>query len=381
MEADENALVSVVIPAYNAAVYIREALAGASAQSHRNLEIIVVDDGSSDETAEIVREIAAQDGRVRLIQTPNGGVARARNHGIREARGEFIAILDADDIWHRDKILKQIEIFCQSSAALGVVYCWYREIDDQGRVLSNIAHPPYRGDVYAALLLSNFVGGGSTALIRRVCLEEVGGFDPSLRDRRAQGSEDTKLFLAIAENYDFDLVPEFLMGYRRPIGSMSRDVSQMLRSITLVLSEARLRHPELPRWLFRWAYGEATLWLASESLYSGRVGLGLLLMLRTLLWDPVAVCRCNTFNALMTGIGYTARSVSASSWMRWVLRYLPHRVPRSLQPDARRTGPLFLSVAPDWGIATTRKTRRARRLSFARRQATVASWNISRPLA
>ncbi len=366
MYIDQNQRVSVVIPAYNAAGTIRMTLITALAQSHWNLEIIVVDDGSTDKTADVVEEIVAKDRRIRLIRMSNGGVAAARNRGIKEACGAFVAILDADDIWHPKKIAKQLAVFRTGASRLGLVYCWYREIDEAGRIISNAIFPPYIGDVYAPLILSNFIGGGSAALIRRSCLEEVSGFDTSLRDRGAQGSEDTKLFLAIAERYDFGLVPEFLMGYRRTSGNMSQDVSQMSRSKMFVLSEARSRHPELPRRLFRWAQGESHLWLATESLYSGRFWPALALLIRTLLCDPAAVCRQSTVCALRDGIRIILQSVNRSSWIG--------HPPESIPP-----GPDFLTVEPDWGIRGVFKLERTSRpSSFARRQARAASWRIKR---
>src|SRR4051812_12704913 len=101
-------LTSVIIPIYNAEQYIAETLLSALAQTHRNIEIIVVDDGSTDGSAAVVKLIAASDARVRLISQPNRGVAHARNCAIAEAQGEFIAPLDADDLWHPKKIERQI---------------------------------------------------------------------------------------------------------------------------------------------------------------------------------------------------------------------------------------------------------------------------------
>jgi glycosyltransferase involved in cell wall biosynthesis len=384
MLAEQNGdLVSVVIPAYNAALHIRETLASVLAQSHRNLDIVVVDDGSTDETAQIVKEVAAKDCRIRLIRRTNGGVARARNSGIEEARGEYIAILDADDIWHAEKIDKQLAVFHEQGAKIGLVYCWYREIDDAGRILSNVMSPPYTGNVYAALILSNFVGGGSAALIRRTCVEEIGGFDSSLRDRRAQGSEDTKFFLAIAERYDFGLVREFLMGYRRSLGSMSRDVWQMLRSKRIVLSQAQASHPELPRRLFRWAYGESNLWLATESLCGGRVGSGLALLFCTFVIDPAAVCRPSTFYALRAATRAVLRLACGAHYVRPTLQWSPRRAKRILEePKSVSIGPLFVTVPSDWGADDLLvSTATGRRFSFARRQALAASCSVREPFA
>ena len=114
----ENELVSVVIPAYNAGATIAETLASALGQTYRDLEIIAVDDGSTDDTAAVVAGAAANDPRIRLLRQANSGVAAARNYGIAEARANLIAILDADDLWHPTKVAKQVAAIRQGGAAV-----------------------------------------------------------------------------------------------------------------------------------------------------------------------------------------------------------------------------------------------------------------------
>jgi glycosyltransferase involved in cell wall biosynthesis len=106
--AQSEPLVSVIIPAFNSAATLGDTLASAAAQSHRALEIIVIDDGSTDATARIAADFCARHPRARLISQTNQGVAAARNRGIAEAKGEFVAPLDADDLWHKDKIARQV---------------------------------------------------------------------------------------------------------------------------------------------------------------------------------------------------------------------------------------------------------------------------------
>ncbi|NEK55550.1 glycosyltransferase, partial [Rhizobium leguminosarum] len=101
-------LVSVVIPAFNASRYIERTLRSAGRQTYRNLEIIVVNDGSTDDTAKVVEKMALADPRIRMLSTANRGVAAARNTGIQESTGRFVAFLDADDLWHQTKIEKQV---------------------------------------------------------------------------------------------------------------------------------------------------------------------------------------------------------------------------------------------------------------------------------
>ncbi len=103
-------LVSVIIPAYNACVTVERTISSVVNQTYSNLEVLVVDDGSTDETALLVQRMADADPRIRLLQKPNGGLVSARNFGIAHASGEFIAPIDADDLWHPEKIAKQVRL-------------------------------------------------------------------------------------------------------------------------------------------------------------------------------------------------------------------------------------------------------------------------------
>ena len=132
---NDNPLVSVIIPVYNGQEFIRDAVQSALLQTYPNLEVIVVDDGSTDSTRAIVEALAAADARVELISQANGGVARARNRGISAARGEFIAPLDADDMWAPEKIQRQVARMAEYGTETGLVYCWWVWIDVDGTVL------------------------------------------------------------------------------------------------------------------------------------------------------------------------------------------------------------------------------------------------------
>ena len=111
--------IAVVVPAYNAARTLARTLESALNQTHRALEVLVVDDGSSDGTAALAREFSERDSRLRVIVQPNGGVARARNRGIQEARAKYVAPLDADDLWHPTKLAKQLAVLSAAPAGTG----------------------------------------------------------------------------------------------------------------------------------------------------------------------------------------------------------------------------------------------------------------------
>lgn len=283
-------LVSVIVPAYNAASTIERTLSSVLKQTHSNLEVLVVDDGSQDDTALLVRRMADRDDRIKLLQKPNGGLVSARNHGIEHAHGEFIAPLDADDLWHPDKLTKQVAAM---RANIGLVYCWSRAIDGQDRVLFDLAACGLRGNVYAALLIKNFLHSGAP-LVRRSCIDHVGGYDATLSAKGADCCEDLKFNLDIAERYDFDLVPEFLSAYRLHPGTMSRNLDAMLRSHKVVVDGVRARHPELPDKLFRWADAHQHLEFGLAHLGDGHVLTGTQLILRALITDPFTSIRLGT---------------------------------------------------------------------------------------
>ncbi|MBH1992413.1 MAG: glycosyltransferase, partial [Sphingomonadaceae bacterium] len=222
-------LVSVVIPAFNAAGTLDATLSSARGQSHTELEILVVDDGSTDGTASIVEAHARQDGRVSLITQANGGVARARNNGMAHASGAFIAPLDADDLWHPDKTRLQLAALAAAGDRAALAYGWFRRVDEQGRVLPVSPYPTLSGRVLHRHIDWNFISNGSTPLIRADVARAI-GYEPALHDAGNQGCEDYLIQMRIAADYDFALVPGFVTGYRRTPGAMSSGVARMLRS-------------------------------------------------------------------------------------------------------------------------------------------------------
>jgi glycosyltransferase involved in cell wall biosynthesis len=240
-----NHLVSVVVPAFNAAKTIRETVSSALNQTYRNLEVIIVDDGSADQTKAIATHLAQCDPRVRYVYKDNGGVASARNRGIAEAQGQFVATLDADDLWYPTKLEQQIERFKQGGPEIALVYTWCCWIDDHGNVTGSAPPTLLEGNIFAQMCLGNVVISGSNALIRREALIAAGGFDELLLSRGGQGCEDWKLYLQIAERYAIAVVPEYLVGYRISPGSMSDDFKQMMRSRRLVEAEFLAAHPGL----------------------------------------------------------------------------------------------------------------------------------------
>lgn len=151
----EKGLVSIITPCYNGATYIRETIESVLAQSYRKWEMIVVDDGSEDHSAEIVRSYAETDDRIILIQQANAGSAAARNHGIRRASGQYIALLDADDLWDPAFLERQTAYMREHDAVC--VYCSYRCIDEHSReILRPVTARPVITD--RDMMVTNCIG-------------------------------------------------------------------------------------------------------------------------------------------------------------------------------------------------------------------------------
>ncbi len=291
----DQQLVSVVIPAYNGAPTIDETLRSVRSQTHRALEIIVVDDGSTDDTRRIAEQHAAADERIEVVQQANAGVAAARNAGWRRARSDFIAFIDADDLWAPTKIEKQLQALLAGGEHAGLAYCWTARIDAQGTVFRLHGGARHKGHVLENILQGNFVGCGSTVLVRRQTLIHADGFDSRLRAADAEGCEDWLFSCRVAERFHYVVVPEFLVGYRYLPDNMSSDRARMLRSHMMQCEEMLARHAGLRKEVRRGLRGYSH-WLMRDLILNGltgelvRVWLTLLrgypfVAMRLLLWD------------------------------------------------------------------------------------------------
>ena len=262
---DNQPLVSVIIPAYNAEKFIERTLQSVLTQTYKHIEVLVVDDGSQDSTAAIVASVAQTDPRVTLLQQPNSGVAAARNLAITRSTGEFIAPIDADDLWHPENLEKQVQCLLQAEPSVGLTYAWSVDIDEDDLPTGGIRASGIAGKVYKTLICHNFLGNSSASVIRRACLEKVGGYSCRLREQNAQGCEDWDLYLRIAEHYQFRVVPEFLIGYRKIFSSMSGDLQSMAKSHTLMLQSVRQKHPEIFGVFYRLSCSSFYIYLARQS--------------------------------------------------------------------------------------------------------------------
>lgn len=211
--------VSVVMPCYNGMPYLPEALDSAVGQTVRPLEIIVVDDGSTDASARTVTEFASAlpEVSVRLIQQANSGEPAARNRGIREARGEWVAMLDTDDWWELSKLEKQLAAAEAAGPECVMVHTgWYYHPPGQGAVPKDLSGPSRRVGWCTEALLEPTSTGHPSIMVRRSTLEKIGGYNEQFRQ-----SCDIDLYFRLSAEGTFAFVPEHLLHYRIHAKQMS----------------------------------------------------------------------------------------------------------------------------------------------------------------
>lgn len=265
-------LVSVLVPVHDGERFIGDTLDSALSQTYPSLEVVVVDDGSRDRTRAIVEARAAADPRIRLVTQANSGVAAARNRALAEARGELIAPLDADDLWDPTKIERQVRRMTDAGNDTGLVYCWWVWIDDTGAILDRSPHWQIEGYSADTLLQVNYTGPASVPLFRRRCLEQVGGYDVTLRARVGDSCEDWDVALKIAERFRVAVVPSLLVGYRRRRDSMSTQTDRMWRAHPVVMDGVRQRRPGIAEAAIRRSQAQFALSLAGVSFWSRDYG-------------------------------------------------------------------------------------------------------------
>lgn len=261
-------IASVIIAAFNAQRWIASSVASAQNQTLKEIEIIVIDDGSTDDTAAVVAGMAGADARIRLIRQRNAGVGAARNTGIRSSNGMFIAPLDADDVWESEKLERQLECMKDRGDRTALVYCWHRWIDEDGFALGYHSNSTVQGDARTAILLRNFIGNASVPMFRTDAVKCVGPYLTRDEQGGGQGCEDWDLSIRMAERWDVGLVDEVLVGYRQTSECMSSHVPSMAKSYQVVMDHARSRNRDLPQNLFRWAEGHFQSYLVSKG-YDG----------------------------------------------------------------------------------------------------------------
>jgi glycosyltransferase involved in cell wall biosynthesis len=227
--------ISVIIPAYNSEKTIKTTIDSVLNQTFTNFELIVINDGSTDSTLDIVSQI--QESRIKVLSFENAGGNVSRNRGLHQAVGEFVSFLDADDIWTPEKLASQVKAL-QANIDAKVAYSWTDYIDENGKFLVSGNHITVNGDVYERLLVSNFLENGSNPLIDKESLVELGGFDESLK-----AAQDWDMWLRLAAKYSFICVPAVQILYRVSASSLSSNLARQEQACLQVLERAYYAKP------------------------------------------------------------------------------------------------------------------------------------------
>ena len=228
--------ISVLVPTYNCVPYLKRALESVLNQTFKDFEIIVINDGSVDNTKKVVESYQkANPGKIVYIYQENQGVAVARNAGIKAAKSDYLALLDADDIWCPDRLEKGMETI-GSDPGIGLVHANITRVDENGMTLST----PVRdlkyltGPMFENIFLRKADIACPTVLFRKACCDEVGLFDPHLT---RLGCEDRELWLRIARKFKIVYIDQVLALYRVRLNSMSNNQQKMLKARLYVVDK------------------------------------------------------------------------------------------------------------------------------------------------
>lgn len=226
--------VSVIIPAYNQAEYLCQAIDSALSQTYNNVEIIVVDDGSTDNTQELVKKYTD---KIHYIRQTNQGSSSARNRALTTATGKYIAFVDHDDIWLKNKLEEEVP-FLENNKEYGFIYSGVDFIDENGRIIGQ--RTTYKGEepTFDRLYKGpNIICSPTNTIVRRKCLEYAGGFDTDIKS-----SYDYDLWLRLSRKFKFTYFNKILSQYRFHRGNMHKDYEQRLRDHLIIFRKPELTH-------------------------------------------------------------------------------------------------------------------------------------------
>lgn len=228
-------LVSVVVPAYNVSKTICDTLDSILKQTFSDFELIIINDGSTDNTLQVIEGV--RDPRIQVFSYENGGLPEARNRGIARATGELITFIDADDLWTQDKLECQVTALQQNPEA-GLAYSWTCFMDSEGKSFSQDLPCYIEGNVYAQLLVGNFITSGSNVMLRASAIESAGLFDRTLKS-----IEDWEYWLRVAAKWPFVVVPQYQILYRQSATSMASKIDVMEKYSLMVINRAFANAP------------------------------------------------------------------------------------------------------------------------------------------
>ncbi len=235
--------VSVILPAHDVQRYVEEAVRSARGQTWPNVEIIAIDDGSRDRTAEILEQLAARtsDGvaPLWLLRQPQRGVSAARNAGLRHSDQPYVAFLDADDRWHPE-LLERLVALLERCSALDLAFPWYRYIDANGDPVGVESRPPRERYDFEDVVVDNPIHSATGVVARRSALLDAGGFDETLA---STVDLDLWLRVAVRRRQNLGCVPVVLADYRRREGQITADWRTMQRGWERVIAKLRRDFP------------------------------------------------------------------------------------------------------------------------------------------
>ncbi len=313
---DVAPLLTIVIPAYNVAPYVRAAVESALAQTYSDLEVIAVDDGSTDATPTVLESTrrASGDPRLRIVRQQNAGLAGARNTGIFHARGTFIGFLDADDVWLPDKAELQIAMM-QGDSSIGLSFSDSEYLTEDGCATGSILQAAKVRPTLHDMIRRNHVGNGSAAIVRRECFDTAGLFRPELRS-----CEDYEMWCRILDRTTFraQSIPRPLTLYRVRETSLSFDTMRFVENADQAIACLREEMPGVPERVIRAGHAEHYRIAAWKAISSGRSRDGFTLMARAARLRPLLLLAdWRAFGTLVALVvprdarGWLARKVKA----------------------------------------------------------------------
>ena len=244
--------VSVIIPVYNAEKYIAATVQSVLSQTYKNFEIIIIDDGTPDNSVQICQQF--NDSRIKIVHQKNRGLPGARNTGIRHAQGDYLAFLDADDIWLPEKLEKHVE-HLNNSPTVGISFCYSAFINEEGNSTGICQKPRKLYDITPSYVLCrNPVGNGSAAVIRREVFEDIkfqdnlyGILENFYFDERLRRAEDIECWLRISirTHWRHEGIPEVLTCYRITSSGLSANALTQLRALEEVVEMTRSYAPDI----------------------------------------------------------------------------------------------------------------------------------------
>jgi glycosyltransferase involved in cell wall biosynthesis len=255
---NDKPIISIIIPAYNASKTIQETIQSVLNQTFLNFELIVIDDGSTDSTLDVISQIS--DPRVTVFSYPNAGISTARNRGIEKASGDYITFLDADDLWASDKIETQFEAL-QKNPQAAVAYSWTTIIDKSNNAVRQGSCYEKSGDVYSKILVKNFLDSGSNIMVRKEAIDKIGRFNPSLKH-----AADWEFYIRLAAEFEFNCVPKFQVFYRVSENTSSCNVIPMEKAALEIIEKAFKQAPSHLQHLKKYSLSAFYIYLTFKTL-------------------------------------------------------------------------------------------------------------------